>query len=81
MNKLKLNVLPDPFLFISALVTQNSCSTLLYSSINFTETISVFLAVQDSSIGDLVTQSLIQSCFDFSNFTVHCRAVVDTSRH
>ena len=27
-----------------------------------------FLAVQDSSIGDLVTQSLTETCFDFSVF-------------
>ena len=41
----------------------------------------VFLAIQDSSIGDTVsqsvTQSLSDSSFDFSVF----RALVDTSRH
>ena len=36
-----------------------------------------FLAVQDSSIGDLVTESVSESCFDFSDFREHCRAVVD----
>ena len=36
-----------------------------------------FLAVQDSSIGDLVTQWVSESSFDFSTF----RALVDTSRH
>ena len=42
----------------------------------------LFLAVQDSSIGDLVTHSLSESVsesgFDFSDFREHCRAVVDT---
>ena len=33
------------------------------------------LAVQDSSIGDLVTHSLTQSCFDFSDFSVHCKPI------
>ena len=41
----------------------------------------IFLAVQDSSIGDLVThsvsESVSESCFDFSDFREHCRAVVD----
>ena len=40
-----------------------------------------FLAVQDSSIGDLVThsvsESVSESCFDFSDFREDCRAVVD----
>ena len=39
---------------------------------------SSFLAVQDSSIGDLVTQSLINSSFDFSDLREHYGAVVDT---
>ena len=41
----------------------------------------LFLAVQDSSIGDLVTHSLSESGFDFSDFSEHCRAVINTSRH
>ena len=39
----------------------------------------VFLAVQDSSIGDLVTHSVSESVmFCFSDFREHCRAVIDT---
>jgi len=38
-----------------------------------------FLAVQDSSIGDLVTHSVSESVmFCFSDFREHCRAVIDT---